>query len=343
MKIGFHHRKGSYSEHWIKYCLENNINFKVVNAYSTDIINDLQDCVIFMWHHHQGNPKDALFAKQLLFSLESEGKIVYPDFYTGWHFDDKLGQKYLLESIGAPLVPTYIFYDKQEALNWTEETNFPKVFKLRGGAGSANVRLIKSRNEAFTIIKQAFGKGFRQYNPMEIIKDSFRKFRNEDKNLIKLIKSSAHFLYPYQIEKSKGREKGYVYFQDFIPDCKYDIRVQLIGNKCYAMKRYVRPNDFRASGGGNIDYDGSKIPLSAIKLSFDVAKILKMQTMAIDLLPFKDSYLIAEISYAFAIDDGELDPGYWDSSFSWHPGLINPFGWMIEDLIEKFKNSLTGR
>lgn len=140
------------------------------------------------------------------------------------------------------------------------------------------------------------------------------------------------------MEKVKGRERGYVYFQQYIPNCTFDVRVQLIGNKCYAMTRKVRPNDFRASGGGNIDYDGSKVPVEAIKLTFDVAKILNMQTLAIDLLPYEEKYLISEVSYAFGVDEGELDYGYWDESYNWHPGLINPFAWMVEDVISRLHN-----
>ncbi|MDD2564914.1 MAG: hypothetical protein PHU27_11935 [Salinivirgaceae bacterium] len=331
-KIGIHYRKGSYSDHWIAYCKQQNLPYKIVNAYDNDIIKDLEDCNIFMWHHHQSYPTDAIYAKQLLFALEQAGKIVYPNWKTGWHFDDKLGQKYLLEALNTPLIPSFAFFSKKEALKWISNHKLPVVFKLRGGASSYNVKLIRTKAEAKSIIKKAFGKGFRQYDPFVGFKETIRKFMKKEASVRDIIKSVAHFVYPYQLEKSKGREKGYVYFQEFIPNCDYDIRVQLVGNKCYAMKRYVRKNDFRASGGGKIDYDGSKIPVEAIKLSFEVAKALQMQTMAIDLLPYGDSFLIAEVSYAFAIDDGELDPGYWDTSLQWHSGKINPFAWMVEEL-----------
>jgi glutathione synthase/RimK-type ligase-like ATP-grasp enzyme len=85
---------------------------------------------------------------------------VFPDFRTAWHFDDKVAQKYLFEAIGAPLVPSYVFFDKQEALRWAELTTFPKVFKLRGGAGSQNVSLVKTKQECIKLIHKAFGKGF---------------------------------------------------------------------------------------------------------------------------------------------------------------------------------------
>jgi glutathione synthase/RimK-type ligase-like ATP-grasp enzyme len=334
MKIGIHHSKGSYSEGWIEYCKTKGIPFKIVNAYKNDIIKQLEDCDIFMWHFHQVNPKDFLFAKQLLFSLEIAGKKVYPNWRSSWSFDDKLGQKYLLEALNLPLIPTYVFFSKEEALSWAKNYSFPAVFKLRGGAGSSNVRLVKHQKDAIKLINKAFGKGFRQYDPLVLLKDKIMKYRKKEANLTSVIKEILHFIVPYQIEKSKSREKGYVYFQEFIPNCDHDIRIQFIGDKCYAMKRYTRKNDFRASGGGNIDYDGSKISKEVIKLGYLIADSLQMQTLAIDLIPYKDTYLLSEVSFAFAVDEGECDYGYYDRDIIWHEGKFDPYGWMVEEVLK---------
>src|SRR5690606_24969951 len=115
--------------------------------------------------------------KKILFALEHAGIKVFPDFKTGWHFDDKVAQKYLLEAINAPLVPSYVFYDKQQALNWAKKTIYPKVFKLKGGAGSANVKLVRSESEAIKLINIAFGKGFSQFNRLDNFKESLRKYK----------------------------------------------------------------------------------------------------------------------------------------------------------------------
>ena len=118
MEIAIHDSKkpGYYSNRWIEYCNKNNISYKLVRAYDTDIVEQVKDCDAFMWHHSHTNYKDVLFAKQLLFSLQERGLKVFPDYKTGWHFDDKVGQKYLLEAMDAPLVPTFVFYDKNDAL-----------------------------------------------------------------------------------------------------------------------------------------------------------------------------------------------------------------------------------
>src|SRR5690554_2857500 len=116
-KIGIHFRKGTLSEEWIEYCKEHNIEYKLVNAHRTDIIDQLIDCDLFMWHYNHTSYVDKLAAKNILFALEHSGISVFPNFNSNWHFDDKVAQKYLLESINAPLVPSYVFYNKIEALN----------------------------------------------------------------------------------------------------------------------------------------------------------------------------------------------------------------------------------
>ena len=110
MIIAIHNRPGSFSDRWIEYCKKNHIDYKLVNAYDDNIVELVRECDAFMWHHHHTNSRDVLFAKQLLYSLQMSGVKVFPDFNTGWHFDDKVGQKYMLEAIGAPMVPSYVFY-----------------------------------------------------------------------------------------------------------------------------------------------------------------------------------------------------------------------------------------
>jgi glutathione synthase/RimK-type ligase-like ATP-grasp enzyme len=131
--IAIHKSKTGFHPRWIAYCKENNIPYKLVNCYDNDLIKQLEDCHALMWHHAQQNPKDLVIAKQILFALEHTGFQVFPDFKTGWHFDDKLGQKYLFERIGLPFVKSYAFYDKKEALAWVNTAKFPKVFKFVEG------------------------------------------------------------------------------------------------------------------------------------------------------------------------------------------------------------------
>ena len=336
MKIAIHHTRGSFSDRWIQYCEENNIDYKLVNAYDSDIVQQVADCDAFMWHHHHENYKDVLFAKQLLYSLQIAGKKVFPDFNTGWHFDDKVGQKYLLEAIGAPLVPSYVFYTKEDAFQWIDSVDFPKVFKLRGGAGASNVMLAHNRAEARRLVKKAFSRGFAQFNKWGYFKEKWRKWRSGQVNFIEVIKGFGHLFINSTFSKMHAPEKGYVYFQDFIIDNTTDFRVKVVNGNCWAFQRLVRENDFRASGSGVLIFDNNHIPLSLIKIAQSVAKQLRIQSLAFDFVIDKNTNnpLIVEISYCFGFDEKELKNGYWDSNLVFHKEKFNPFYWMIDDLIK---------
>ena len=116
IQIAIHKATGGFTTHWIDYCNSSGISIKLVNAYDNDIISQLEDCDAFMWHNNHANYRDLLFAKQLLASVEATGKIVYPNHKTGWHFDDKVGEKYLFEALNIPFAKSYVFYDKNTAL-----------------------------------------------------------------------------------------------------------------------------------------------------------------------------------------------------------------------------------
>jgi glutathione synthase/RimK-type ligase-like ATP-grasp enzyme len=318
----------------MSYCEESGIAYKVVDCYRSDIIQQLYDCNALMYQFHQGDPKDILFAKQLMYSVAIAGKRVFPDFYTMWHFDDKVGQKYLLEAIDAPLVPSWVFYDKQQALDWVGKIKFPVVFKLRNGAGSGNVRLVRDRSLAVRLVNRAFGRGFSQYSAWGNVQERIRRYRLGKTSLLDVAKGIIRLGYHPRSAKVAGRERGYVYFQEFIPGNDYDIRVIVIGEKAFAIKRMVRAHDFRASGSGHILYGKEHFDDATIRLSFELARKLKSQCVAFDFVYENGKSLVVEISYGFSPEGYDSCVGYWDKNLSWHKGRFNPYGWMVDMMLE---------
>ena len=327
----------SFSHRWIAYCVDKGLSYKVIDFFKSDIIEQLSDCDCIMWHHNQVLPRDVLIARGILNALEISGKRVFPDLKTAWHFDDKLAQKYFLESVGAPLVPVYVSYSKSEAFKWIEQAEFPKVFKLRGGAGSKNVLLVKNKAKAKKLINKAFGKGFRQYDAWGGTLEQWRRFKLGKASVKDVIKAFAHLVYLTQLESIKPRERGYIYFQDYISGNDNDIRVVVIGDKAFAIKRLVRRNDFRASGSGHIIYSKNEIDINCVRLAFKLNKKLKAQCLAFDFVHDENKVpKILEMSYGFTAKGYDLCPGYWNENLEWFEGQFNPYGWMIENLISGF-------
>jgi glutathione synthase/RimK-type ligase-like ATP-grasp enzyme len=340
MKIAIHNRDNSFSDRWIKYCEINNIEFKIVNCYDSEIIIQLQDCDALMWHFNHINAKDTIFAKQLIFALEHAGKVIFPDFKTAWHFDDKVGQKYLLESIQAPFVPSFVFYTKESALDWIKETDFPKVFKLRGGAGSSNVSLVHDKKTAIKIVNRAFGKGFKQYDSLNGLKERWRKYKLGKLNFKDVLKGLARFVYPSEFTKMSGSERGYVYFQKFIEGNDSDFRVIVIDKKAFAIKRMTRENDFRASGSGMLLYNKELFDLKIIRIAFELTNKIQSQCIAYDFIYDNNIPKVVEISYGFSKKGYDACEGYWDRDLNWYPGKFDFCGWMVESVITRFKTSV---
>lgn len=341
MKVAIHHRQGSFSDRWIEYCKKKNIEYRIVSCFDSDIIEKIRGCEIFVWHYSHASFKDIICAKKILFALENAGVKVFPDFRTAWHFDDKVAQKYLLESIDAPLVPSYIFYDKKEASDWVKQTSYPKVFKLKGGAGATNVKLVRTQKEALKLVSKAFNKGFPQFNRLGNLEERYNKYMCGQDTLSGVVKGVGRLFVTTSFAKQQPPEKGYIYFQEFIPNDGFDIRVIVIGEKAFAIKRLVRLNDFRASGSGRIVYNPESINKKCLAMAFDTNNRIGSQCIAYDFVLDSsdgDEPMIIEISYGFSVEAYDTCPGYWDNQLNWHESKFNPQEWMIENLLKSMKH-----
>lgn len=319
--IAIHNSEG-FAPRWINFCKRNSIQYKVVCCYDDDIVMQLKGCQALMWHHQQTNIKDVLTAKRILYSLQHTGIHVFPDFNTAWHFDDKVAQKYLLELLEIPHVKSYIFYDKSVALDFMDNCDLPIVFKLKGGAGAVNVQLINSRQKGRRIIKKLFGNGYPPVDILSMVKDRFRLLKlNRNKKALRSLFVAVYRLFrKNSYQKFTAREGGYFYAQEFLPGNTFDIRIIIVNQKAIAIRRDVRPNDFRASGSGLITpLDDTLISKQALSIAFSAYQKINGQSIAFDFVTDKEQKpLIIEISYGFVSEVYESCRGYWTSDLQWH-------------------------
>lgn len=335
------HKRSGFFERWETRCYELGIQTCVLNGYDTGVIEKLKSCQALLWHLSQDSVHELTFARSILFAAEKLGLHVYPNVATSIHFDDKVAQKYLLEAVGAPLAPTWVFFEKEKALEWAAKANYPKVFKLRRGAGSSNVRLVRSRSEAIKLVNRMFGRGI---SPIVSARDKFKKGiskRGSRDSFSKLMWKLPRYVRAHMRTKTGlGCERDYVYFQEFIPEALNDTRVTIIGDRAFLFKRKVRPGDFRASGSGLIEYpEPDDRDMEAIRTAFDISKKLQFQTMAYDFVMDRKAqhlYLV-EISYVFKADAVHSCSGFFDCNLRWHEGHTWPEAAVIEDLLETLR------
>jgi len=283
------------------------------------------DLFIFRWGHYD---TERQLAHTIMPVIEEEmGIKCLPNWKTCWHYDDKIKEYYLLKQHGFPMVESYIFWEKKATLGWLMEADFPMVFKLKVGAGSKNVILVRKRRQAVKFVNKMFGKGLipRAIDRNKI--DIKREIRHLGGNLLRKIKGE-------DILENWQLQKNYVLFQKYLPDNKYDTRITVIGDRAFGFRRFNRKGDFRASGSGRINYDVEKVDKRCIEIAFSISKKMHFQTMAYDFLfNSDDEPQFCEISYTY-LDTAICNcPGYWDSNLNWHDGHFWPQYCQLVDVL----------
>jgi hypothetical protein len=207
---------------------------------------------------------------------------------------------------------------------------------LRKGAGSHCVELVRSKNHAIKLINKSFGSGHSIYKPLNIFFDRYRAFQRGNESFWGIIKSLGRFFIKPLFFRYANKERGYVYFQDFISNNASDIRVIIINRFAFFIRRGNRPGDFRASGGGYISYQPDANIKKCVIQAFAVNKLLKSQCVAFDFLIDNDGLpLFVEISYGFDAPAYDKCIGYWDENLIWYNRKPEFHGWMINQLLEQ--------
>jgi len=99
------------------------------------------------------------------------------------------------------------------------------VSKIKTGSGSRVMKFVKNYRQAPKIVKKNFGLGRKVW-----------------------------WTYSF--------EKDYVYFQEYINDATYDLRIFIVGDTILGYRRRMKEKNFRASGTGLLNR--SLFPYEAI-------------------------------------------------------------------------------
>ena len=313
----------------------NGIQHRRLDASMPDFWDQTAKLNLFIyWWGHEYNERQI--AMSIIPIIEKELNInCLPNMSTCWSFDDKIKQYCLLRLHGFPIIHSWIFWDKKLALKWFTGAPIPIVFKLKGGAGSSNVVLVKNRYLGKMLIRKMFGSGIRSGHI------PFGTTRWKD---FRIWPSIRHFggrvirrFVAGNTTPNWEHHKNYVLFQKFLPNNAYDTRVTVIGNRAFAFRRFNRPKDFRSSGSGLIDYDKNGINLKFVKKAFEISTKMNFQSMAYDFLYDENNEIaFCETSYTYVDTAVFKCEGYWDSFLNWHEGHFWPQYCLLCDALKLY-------
>lgn len=342
MKIAIHRNTDIFTHsslwdrEWEQYCKEMKIDYEIVNCFDNNILEKLKHFDILLWHFSGDSLQEMQFARTILTSAKNMGLRVFPDFHTSWHFDDKVAESYLLETADAPTPKNYVYYTKESALHFLKyDCSYPIIAKLRTGSGSNNVIKIDNYRQGAEYVNRMFGKGIDSSPKLFYKASSNLKSSKNIKTILNRIKRVPDFIERIKKNRAFSEEKGYVYFQEFIKTDGFDLKVVVVGDKLSFLSRDIRKGDFRASGGGSIDYDKNLITEEVRKVAFDLSSKLSFQCMGYDFVidsKTKEPKII-EISYGFSNEAQIGLGGHWNSVGNWVDEPLNAPVEIIKNLI----------
>jgi hypothetical protein len=204
-------------------------NFSVEEITINDFILSLKETNsfkgIYFYYTSSQYPIYKSFIQDVLVQITLLGGILVPEMRHFMAHENKNFQE--LEKVrlgirspyGIP-VGTY-----EEGVEILKQISYPTVLKKYTGFRSRNVRRANNIEEGKKVLSKMMEKNF-QFNS-----------------------DSLYFIYRRLKNKKHYPKKfGKVIIQEFIPDLTHDWKILVLGDKCLGGKRYVRKNDFRASG-----------------------------------------------------------------------------------------------
>lgn len=256
---------GSYFLRYRRFLDYNSMPYKIINLRKSDWLDQCKDIDILVASYASEPSRLNELQAKIGILEQYHGIMCYPSAKDLWSYEDKTRIYYLVNEYGLKHARTFISHEHEEALDFVRTAEYPLISKIKTGSCSRGVELVKNKDRAEKIVNQNFGLG--------------RK---------------ALWTYSF--------EKDYVYFQEFIKDATYDIRVFVVGDIIAGYRRRMKGKDFRASGTGLLDR--RLFPQDAIESALALKKNWDTTILAVDFVDTNKSqeHKIIEASISFGLD-----------------------------------------
>jgi glutathione synthase/RimK-type ligase-like ATP-grasp enzyme len=294
---------------------------------------------------YRGSEKELSLMQAVLPEIERNGLKALPNFNTAYHCGDKskLSAFYKANKIIHP--NTLIFWEVIHLKEAIEKNliSFPVIVKLRKGAASTNVIKVYTAHQLIRLATKMFQKGVKPgmleeaaFGSFYINKLFIKWLFKPNKNNLKNIRHKLHYIKENDFREI---ESSCVIVQEFYPKNNFDTRVTIIGNRAFAFRRFNRPDDFRASGSGMIDYNPQKIDLKMIEIAFEVSNKFGFQTMAYDFIyNLEGEPTILEHNFTYIDKAVAACPVFWDQNLNTYPNNNRlPQYWQLVDFLNDDK------
>ena len=256
----------SYYPKFERFLRNNNIPYNFLNIHDNQWIEDAKQFDVILWRP-KSSPWELEEAREKIYVLERHmNKIIYPSFDEIIFYENKILQYHIFHELNFPVIPTFISHNYDETREWISQAEYPFVSKIKTGSGSFGTMLIKNKLMAKIYVEKVFRIGKSTYWP-------------------------------------SVRQKNYVFFQKYVRNHGFDLRVIMVdNNNIFGYHRLVPKGDFRASGMNIISHE--ELPLDAVKIALNITEKLDFTNLAVDFLQSKedDKFYIIESANFINVD-----------------------------------------
>jgi glutathione synthase/RimK-type ligase-like ATP-grasp enzyme len=241
-------------------------------------------------------PAYKRYIEDHLETLRAVGAQLVPNFSLFLAHEDKLLQSLLAESNSIPYPDTNHVGTLEEGEELLNKLEYPVVGKPARGFASEGVKKITGKSEALRFLNDNLQRDY-DYQKGNIIKRIYRQLR-------------------YGKRYSQG--VGRIIFQEFIPNVDHDWKILIYGETAFALKRYIKEGDFRASGSGKFTFEETP-PDQVLDLALRTREELESPWLSIDIIDTGEKCYLVEFqaihfgmyTYLKANNSYKLSDGKW--------------------------------
>jgi glutathione synthase/RimK-type ligase-like ATP-grasp enzyme len=326
MKLGILTDSNEHYKLYEKSCIELKIDYVIIDLLSSKWFENLSnhlDCDGYLVRPtHEFQEHNDVFMERLYFLNKDLNKPIYPSYNELKIYENKRNMASWLKIHNFPHPKTNVFIDKEECINYINNSKYPIVMKSNIGAGATGVIIVKSLKEAKKIVNNIFGR----FHP-----------------LLALGQSQSRKKYGINIPTFGNAQKHTILIQEFHP-IKWEWRIIKIDNSYFGHQKLL--NGEFASGSNLVTW--IEPPKELLEMVKNICDKGNFYSMAVDIFETEDGeYLVNELQSLFGsyldsqmyINDVAGRFNYVDGKFVFEEGEFNRFGSYLLR-VEHFKKIL---
>ena len=284
---------------WIKACDKKRdlLNYTVIDITKSNWLDKCQEKNYDIYLTRP--PGNLSFFKQLyderIYILHHVlRKKIYPTLDELLVYENKRMLNYWLEANQIPYPKTYIYYSKNEALDFIRNCKLPIVSKTSIGASASGVKIFTTRKQIRNYINKAFStSGIKRKGGPNLRKGDIKK---RLLNRLKNIPNSIHYFYKKYRNTQIDPQRWHVIFQEYLKT-DFEWRCVRIGDSFFAHKKLSQRYELK-SGTSKVSWDAP--PVKLLDFIKEITDKMGFLSQAVDI--FEDNngnYLVNELQCFF--------------------------------------------